>query len=104
MLAHKFILGIVSVKENGMVDGIKSNSKIQEGESCDRPFNHVEKMIILNIKEGTFSRMLFSIRRLKQSQKESFIKVSLELDCYYLSSSFEIKLRRRLVIFENFFV
>ena len=55
-----FIVGTVSVKENGMVKGIKSDREIQEGEGCDRPFSHVEKKIVLN-KEGSFRRMMFSI-------------------------------------------
>ena len=60
-----------------MVNGFKGSGEIQEGEGCDRSFGHVEKKIILNIKEGTFSRMMFSISRLKSGPKASFIKVSL---------------------------
>ena len=43
-----------------MVNGIKSGGEIQEGEGCDRPFSHIEK-IALNIKEETFGRLMFSI-------------------------------------------
>ena len=43
-----------------MVNGIKSSGEIQESEGCDRPFSHVEK-IVLNIEEGTFGRMMFSV-------------------------------------------
>ena len=60
-----------------MVNGIKGGAEIQKGEGCDRPFGHIEKNIVLNIKEGTFSGMMFSIRRLKGSHKAGFIKVSL---------------------------
>ena len=35
------------------------------------------RRIPLNIKEGTFSRMVFSISRLEGSHKAGFIKVSL---------------------------
>ena len=48
-------------------------SGIEEGKGCGRPFGHIEKNIIVNIKEGTFSRMVFSI----SSHKSSFIKLSL---------------------------
>ena len=60
-----------------MVNGIERGGKIQKGKDCDRPFGHIEKNIIVNIKEGTFSRMVFSISRLEGSHKASFIKVSL---------------------------
>ena len=43
----------------------------------DRRFGHIEKNIVMNIKEGTFSRMVFSISRLEGSHKAGFIKVSL---------------------------
>ena len=66
-----------------MVNGIKGGGETQEGVGCDRPFDHVEKKIVLNIKEGTFSRMMFFISRLESGHKASFIKVSLKLDCYY---------------------
>ena len=42
-----------------MVNGIKSGGKIQEGEGCDRPIS--EKNIILNIKGGNFSKVMFLI-------------------------------------------
>ena len=48
-----------------MVNGIKGGGEIQEGEGYDRPFDHVEKKIFLNIKEGTLSRMMFSKSRLE---------------------------------------
>ena len=38
---------------------------------------------IMNVKEGTFSRMVFSISRLEGSHQARFIKVSLYLGCYY---------------------
>ena len=44
-----------------MVYGIKSGREIQEGEGCDKPFSHIAEMIILNIKEGTFSGIMFSV-------------------------------------------
>ena len=44
-----------------MMNGIKGGEEIQVGEGYDRSFGHVEKKIILNIKEGTFSRVMFSI-------------------------------------------
>ena len=52
---------IKSVQENGVVNGIECGGEIQKGEGCNRPFGHIEKNIIVNIKEGTFSRMVFSI-------------------------------------------
>ena len=60
-----------------MVKGIKSGGEIQKGKGSDRPFGHIEKNIVRNIKEGTFSRMVFSISQLKGSQKAGFIKVNL---------------------------
>ena len=60
-----------------MVNGIKGDGEIQEGEGCDRSFGHDDMKIVLNIKEATFSRMMFSISRLKSGYKASFIKVSL---------------------------
>ena len=59
-----------------MVNGIKGGEEIQKGEGCDRPFCHVEK-IILNITESTFSRVMFSISRLESGHEAGFIKVSL---------------------------
>ena len=58
-----------------MVNGIKSGREIQGGEGCDRPFSYVGKKIVLNIKEGTFSRMMFSTSLLKGSHKARFIYV-----------------------------
>ena len=52
-------------------------AEIQKGKSCDRPFGHIEKIIIVNFKEGTFIRMVFSISRLEGNHKAGFIKVSL---------------------------
>ena len=43
----------------------------------NRPFGHIEKNIIVNVKEGTFSRMVFSISRLEGSHQAGFIKVSM---------------------------
>ena len=37
----------------------------------------IVKNIVMNIKEGTFSRMVFSISRLESGHKADFIKVSL---------------------------
>ena len=54
-----------------MVNGVECSREIQ-GKGSDRPFGHIEKDIIMNIEEGTFSRMVFSVSRL-----EGFIKVSL---------------------------
>ena len=42
-----------------------------------RHFGHIETNIVMNIKEGTFSRMVFSISQLVGSHKAGFIKVSL---------------------------
>ena len=47
-----------------MVNGIKRGRKIQKGKGCDRPFGDIEKNIIVNVKEGTFSRMVFSISQI----------------------------------------
>ena len=47
------------------------------GKGSDRPFGHIEKNIIMNVKEGTFSRMVFSISQLESSHTPEFIKVSL---------------------------
>ena len=58
----------MSVQKNNMVSGIEGGRETQKGEGCDRPFGHIEKNIILNIKEGTFSRMMFSRSRLAGSQ------------------------------------
>ena len=60
-----------------MVNGIKRGGEIYTGKGCDRPFGHIEKDIIVNIKEGTLSRMVFSIDRLEGSNQAGFIKVSL---------------------------
>ena len=43
-----------------MVNGIECDGQSQKGKSSDRPFGHIENNIILNIKEGTFGRVVFS--------------------------------------------
>ena len=70
------------VKAKSVVYGIKSGREIQEGEDCDQPFIHIEK-IILNIQKGTFSGMMFSVSQLKPGHKTKFVKVGLKLDGYY---------------------
>ena len=40
------------MNENDVLNGIKDSREIHEGEDCDRPFGHVEKKIVLNIKES----------------------------------------------------
>ena len=60
-----------------MVNGIESGGEIQKGKDSDRPFGHIKKNIIMNVKEGTFGRMVFSISRLEVSHKAGIIKVSL---------------------------
>ena len=50
-----------------MVNGV-NGGEIQNSKGCDRPFGHIEKNIVVNIKEGTFSRM-FSISQLEGSPK-----------------------------------
>ena len=60
-----------------MVNGIEYGGEILKGKGSDRPFGYIEKNIVMNIKEGTFSRMVFYISRLEGSHKASFIKVSL---------------------------
>ena len=47
------------------------------GEGCNRPFSHIEKNIIMNVKEGTLSRVVFSVSRLEGSHQAGFIKVRL---------------------------
>ena len=42
-----------------MVSRIEGGGEIQKGEGCDRPFGHIEKSIVVNIKEGTFSIIVF---------------------------------------------
>ena len=42
-----------------------------------RAVTYIEKNIIVNIKEGTFSRMVFSISQLEGIYQSGFIKVSL---------------------------
>ena len=74
-----------------MVNGIESNRYIQKGKGSDRPFGHIKKNII---KEGTFSRMVFSISLLEDSHKASFIKISFcSWTAATLSSIFEIKFK-----------
>ena len=41
-----------------MVNGIKCGREIQKGKGCDRLFGHIEKNIFVNIKGGTFSRIV----------------------------------------------
>ena len=53
------------------------HGEIQKGKGSDRPFGHIEKNIVMKIKEGTFSRMVFSISRLEGSHKAVFTNVSL---------------------------
>ena len=60
-----------------MVNGIESGGEIQKGKGSNRPFGHIKKNNVMNIKEGTFSRMVFPISRLEGSHKAGFIKVSL---------------------------
>ena len=50
-----------------MVSGIECGGEIQKGKGSDRPFGYIEKNIIMNIKDGTFSRMVFSISQLEGS-------------------------------------
>ena len=61
-----------------MVNGIKCGGEVQKGKGSDRPFGHIEKNIVMNIKGGTFSRMVFSVSRLEGSHKAGFIKVRLD--------------------------
>ena len=44
-----------------MVNGVKNDGEIQKGEGCDRLFSHIKEKILSNVKEGTFSGMMFSI-------------------------------------------
>ena len=60
-----------------MINGIESGGEFLKGEDCNRPFGHIEKNVIINAKEGTFSRMVFSISQLEGSHQAGFIKVSL---------------------------
>ena len=60
-----------------MVSGIECSKEIQNGKGSNRYIGHNEKNSVMNIKRGTFSRMVFSISRLEGSQKDGFIKVSL---------------------------
>ena len=60
-----------------MVNSIKCGREIQKDKGSVRPFGHIQKDIIMNIKEGTFSRMVISISRLEGSHKAGFIEVSL---------------------------
>ena len=60
-----------------MVNCIECGGEIQKGKGSDRPYGHFEKNIIMNIKEETFSRTVFSISQLEGSHKAGFIKVSL---------------------------
>ena len=60
-----------------MVNGIERDREIQKGKGCNRPFGHIEKNIIVNIKEGTFSRIVCSTNQLEGSHKAGIIKVSL---------------------------
>ena len=40
---------------------VSDTREIQKGKVSDRPFGHIKKNIVMNIKEGTFSRMVFSV-------------------------------------------
>ena len=60
-----------------MVNGIDHGREIQKGKCCDSHFGHIEKNIVLNIKEGTCIRMAFSINQWEGSYKAGFIKVRL---------------------------
>ena len=60
-----------------MVNYIECGGEIQKGNGCDRPFGHIEKHIVVNIKWDTFGRMVFSISRLEGNHKAGLIKVSL---------------------------
>ena len=60
-----------------MVNGIERGRQIQKGKGCNRPIGHIEKNVVVKIKESTFGRMVFSIHGLEGSHKASFIKVSL---------------------------
>ena len=60
-----------------MVNDIECGGEIQKGKESDRPFGCIEKNIIMNIKEGTFSRMVLSTSRLESGHKADFIQVSL---------------------------
>ena len=59
MLADS-IVNIKSVQENGVVNGIECGGEIQKGKGSDSPFGNIEKDIVINIKEDTFHRMVFS--------------------------------------------
>ena len=59
-----------------MVNGIESARLIQKGKGSDRTLGHVKKNIVLYIKEGAFSRVVFSINQLESSHKTGFIKMS----------------------------
>ena len=61
MLAHSFHSNIKSDRKNGVVNGIECGGEIQKGKGSDRPLGHIEKNIAMNIKEGNFSRMVFSL-------------------------------------------
>ena len=60
-----------------MLNGIECDREIQKGKDCDRIFGHIKKNIIVNVKEGIFSRTVFSVSPYEGSHKASFIKVSL---------------------------
>ena len=62
-----------------MVNGIECSGVIQngKGKGSDRSFGHIKKNIVMNTKDGAFSRMVFSISLLEGSHKAGFIKVSL---------------------------
>ena len=56
---------------------INTTVRLNDGADVERKKNWTKENIIVNIKEGTFSRMVFSISRLEGSHQAGFIKVSL---------------------------
>ena len=47
-----------------MVNGIECGRDIQNGTGSCRHIGHIEKNIVVNVKEGSFSRMVFSVSQL----------------------------------------
>ena len=73
-----------------MVNGIECGKEIQKGKGSDRPFGHIEQNIVMDIKEATFSRMVFSINRFKGSHKVGFHQGEFEAGCLL---PFEVSLK-----------